>query len=86
MNFALKTGRISPIWASDDHGKTYQLKATLPRKYKTFALSNPKVVPFRNAQWMTRVHFFDPPHTVGQTRNGRPASRNGPSTRTRDVL
>ena len=25
------SGRISPIWASDDHGKTYQLKVTLPR-------------------------------------------------------
>ena len=25
------SGRVSPIWASDDHGRSYTLKATLPR-------------------------------------------------------
>ena len=25
------SGRLSPVWVSDDHGKTYQLKASLPR-------------------------------------------------------
>ena len=25
------SGRLSPIWASDDHGKSYKLKASLPR-------------------------------------------------------
>jgi hypothetical protein len=24
------SGRVSPIWASDDHGKTYEVKASLP--------------------------------------------------------
>ena len=26
-----KSGRLSPIWTSDDHAKTYTLRASLPR-------------------------------------------------------